>query len=111
MNTKVITAESVTAGHPDTFCDLVSDAVLDKCLRQDGNARVACEVFATKGLIVVGGEITTAATVDCKAIVLRTAEKVGYSLQGTELIVAVREQSPDIAQSVVGPETKNSGSA
>jgi len=99
---RTITAESVTAGHPDKFCDIVSDTVLDECLKQDKGARVACEVYATKGLIVVGGEITTTATVDYKAIVLRVADKVGYDLKGTELIVAVHEQSPDISGAVNG---------
>jgi S-adenosylmethionine synthetase len=102
MNTRIITAESVTVGHPDKFCDIVSDAVLDECLKQDKNARVACEVYATKGLIVVGGEITTTAAVDYKAAVQRVAEKVGYNLSGTELIVAVNEQSPDISGAVDG---------
>ena len=58
-NTRLITAESVRAGHPDKFCDQVADAILDAHLRQDPHARVAVEVFATAGKIVVGGEITS----------------------------------------------------
>ena len=59
--TRLVTAESVRAGHPDKFCDQVADAILDAHLRQDPNARVAVEVFATAGKIVVGGEITSQA--------------------------------------------------
>lgn len=103
MNKKEIyTAESVTAGHPDKFCDLVSDMVLDECLKADPNARVACETFATKGLIVVGGEITTKAQPDYKAVVQAAGAKAGYDLEGTNLIVAVHEQSPDIKEAVDG---------
>jgi len=101
MNNKTIfTAESVTKGHPDKFCDLVSDMVLDECLRADADARVACETYATKGLVVVGGEITTTAKPDYKAIVKAAAGKVGYDLAGAELITAVNSQSSDIAQAV-----------
>ncbi len=103
MNKKEIyTAESVTAGHPDKFCDLVSDMVLDECLKADPNARVACETFATKGLIVVGGEITTKAQPDYKAIVQAAGARAGYDLEGTNLIVAVHEQSTDIKEAVDG---------
>ena len=63
-NIRLVTAESVRAGHPDKFCDQVADAILDAHLRQDPNARVAVEVFATAGKIVVGGEITSKAEVD-----------------------------------------------
>jgi len=101
MNNKTIfTAESVTKGHPDKFCDLVSDMILDDCLKLDPEARVACETYATKGLVVVGGEITTTAKPDYKAIVQAAAGKVGYDLTGAELITAVNRQSPDIAQAV-----------
>lgn len=101
-NIKIYTAESVTSGHPDKFCDLVSDTVLDECLKVDPDARVACETFATKGLIVIGGEITTKAEPDYKSIVQGCAAKVGYDLTGAELIVAVGGQSSDIAQGVDG---------
>lgn len=103
MNRKeIFTAESVTCGHPDKFCDLVSDMVLDECLKIDPDARVACETYATKGLIVVGGEITTTAHPNYKAIVQAAGAKVGYDLENTKLIVAVHEQSPDIKDAVEG---------
>ena len=103
MNRKEIyTAESVTSGHPDKFCDLISDMVLDECLKADPESRVACETFATKGLIVVGGEITTKAHPDYKAIVQAAGVKVGYDLEDAKLIVAVNEQSPDIKEAVDG---------
>lgn len=110
MNKRTIcTAESVTKGHPDKFCDAVSDAVLDECLKVDSNARVACEVFATKGLVVVGGEITTTAEPNYRAIVQKVAREVGYELDGTELIVAVNEQSPDIKEAVDGECEQGAG--
>jgi S-adenosylmethionine synthetase len=102
MENRILTAESVTSGHPDKFCDLVSDMALDECLRQDENSRVACETFATKGLVVVGGEITTKAELDYPKIVREAAARVGYNLTGTELTVAVHEQSPDIDGAVSG---------
>ena len=61
---KIITSESVGAGHPDKICDQISDAILDECLKQDPNSRVACEVMAANRLIVIGGEITTTGYVD-----------------------------------------------
>ena len=68
-NIRLVTAESIRAGHPDKFCDQVADAILDAHLRQDPNARVAVEVFATAGKIVVGGEITSKAKVSYDKIV------------------------------------------
>ena len=65
MKNKILfTSESVSEGHPDKVCDQISDAILDACLAQDPNSRVACEVFATTNLVVIGGEITTTAQVD-----------------------------------------------
>lgn len=104
MSRTIYTAESVTKGHPDKFCDTISDAVLDACLDADENSRVACEVFATKGLIIVGGEITSDAHPNYTAIVQEIAADIGYDLDGADLIVAVHEQSPDIAQAVEGTE-------
>ena len=101
-NSKTYTAESVTSGHPDKFCDIISDMILDECLRTDSYSRVACETFAKKGLIVVGGEITSAAKPDYKLIVQAAAAKVGYDLDGTDLIVIVKGQSPDISRGVDG---------
>ena len=65
----LFTSESVTEGHPDKFCDQISDAVLDECLRHDPNARVACECYATMGLLIVGGEVTTTALFDVGKVV------------------------------------------
>ena len=101
-NKTVYTAESVTKGHPDKFCDAVSDAVLDECLKIDPDARVACETFATKGLIVIGGEITTTAQPDYRAVAQEAAARAGYDLEGFDLIVAVNTQSPDIGRGVDG---------
>jgi S-adenosylmethionine synthetase len=109
MSKTILTAESVTAGHPDKFCDLVSDLVLDEALRQDPNARVACEVYATKGLVVVGGEIRSTAKPDYPKIVRDAAERVGYNLTGYELTVAVHEQSPDIVDAVDGGAEQGAG--
>lgn len=107
MNRKEIyTAESVTSGHPDKFCDLISDMVLGECLKADPESRVACETFATKGLIVVGGEITTKAQPDYKAIVQAAGAKVGYDLEDYKLIIAINEQSPDIKEAVDGVNDK-----
>jgi S-adenosylmethionine synthetase len=106
---KIYTAESVTAGHPDKLCDCISDAILDEALRQDPESRVACETFATKGLIVIGGEITAKAKLDCPAIVQETAKRLGIDLTGTELYAAVHEQSPDIADAVDGESGQGAG--
>ena len=61
---KLFTSESVSCGHPDKLCDQISDAVLDACLKEDKNSRVACEVYATTNMIIIGGEITTFAKID-----------------------------------------------
>ena len=65
----VSTSESVAEGHPDKFCDQISDAVLDECLKQDPIARLACNTYVTMGLLLVGGEITTAAMFDVSKVV------------------------------------------
>ena len=101
------TSESVTEGHPDKLCDHVSDAILDAILRQDKNARVACESLAKTGMVVVAGEITTTATIDYPTIVRKTVRDIGYtsSEMGFDadtcaVITAVEKQSPDISQGV-----------
>ncbi|RMF82226.1 MAG: methionine adenosyltransferase [Chloroflexi bacterium] len=101
------TSESVSEGHPDKMCDQISDAVLDAILEQDPNARVACEVATTTGLIVVMGEISTTAYVDIEKIVRETVRDIGYthSAYGFDadtcgVIVSIKEQSSDIAQGV-----------
>ena len=116
---KLFTSESVTEGHPDKLCDQVSDAVLDAILENDPAARVACETFATTGMITVMGEITTSTYVDINAIVRKTVTEIGYdapekSFNGKTCAVmtAIHEQSPDIAMGVNDAlETRNSGEA
>ena len=79
-NIRLVTAESVRAGHPDKFCDQIADAILDAHLRQDPNARVAVEVFATAGKVIIGGEVTSKAEVDCGRIVADTIDRIGYTM-------------------------------
>jgi S-adenosylmethionine synthetase len=102
-----ITSESVTEGHPDKVADQVSDAVLDAVLAEDPTGRVACETFITTGLVVVGGEITTETYVDIPKLVRETVGGIGYTrakygfdADTCGVIVAIDEQSPDIAQGV-----------
>ena len=75
-NIRLVTAESVHAGHPDKFCDQVADAILDAHLRRDLNARVAVEVFATAGKMIIGGEVTPKAEVDCGRIVADAIDRM-----------------------------------
>ena len=103
----LFTSESVTEGHPDKMADQISDSVLDAIMAQDPNARVACETFVTTGLVVVGGEITTESYVDVQQIVRDTvlqigydSSKVGFDGRTAGVLVAIDEQSPDIAQGV-----------
>lgn len=102
-----LTSESVAPGHPDKLCDQVSDAVLDEILRQDPQARVACETFATNSLLVVGGEITTRAYVDVSNLAKALLVEIGYTdpafgmtPQTCTVVNAIGKQSPDIAQGV-----------
>ena len=104
---RLFTSESVTEGHPDKLCDQISDAVLDAILAEDPYARVACETFATTGMITVMGEITTTSYADINAIVRRVVTDIGYdspekSFNGNTCAVmtAIHEQSPDIAMGV-----------
>ncbi len=99
----LFTSESVTEGHPDKLCDQISDAVLDECLRQDPLSRVACNAYATMGLIVVGGEVTTNALFDASRVVRDLASAIGYASPETGLdassaaiAVMLHRQSPDI---------------
>lgn len=103
MKRTVYTAESVCEGHPDKLCDLVADAILDECLMEDENARVACEVLATVGKIVVAGEITAVELPNIERIVLQTVEAVGYDPEDYEVEVLVHNQSQDIADGVELP--------
>ena len=105
MENKILfTSESVSEGHPDKVCDQISDAILDACLKEDPRSRVACEVFATTNLIVIGGEITTTAKVDYEAVARKVINEIGYTdeafgINGNtcQVQVVLDTQSPDIA--------------
>ncbi|HAQ41085.1 MAG TPA: methionine adenosyltransferase [Clostridiales bacterium] len=94
------TAESVCAGHPDKLCDLIADNILDACMRKDRASRVACEVMATKGKIIVAGEITCSGKVDIRFIVKNVLREVGYNPWKFTVFVFVHHQSADIASGV-----------
>ena len=79
MSRRLFTSESVTEGHPDKICDLISDSVLDAIYKEDPKARVACETFVTTGTIVVMGEITTDCYVDIPKIARDTVNEIGYN--------------------------------
>ena len=102
------TAESVTEGHSDKLCDTIADAVLDACLYHDPYARVACEVMATAGKIIVAGEITAKELPDIPAIVCRTVRETGYD-SSYEVEVITHEQSGDIAGAVSNQYTLGAG--
>lgn len=99
INPKVYTVESVTSGHPDKVCDQISDAILDACLAQDKNSRVAVESFGGHGLVVIGGEVTTTAKVDYEKVAREVYKNIGYE-QELKFIINIVEQSPDIAMGV-----------
>jgi S-adenosylmethionine synthetase len=103
----LFTSESVTEGHPDKLCDQVSDAILDAIIREDPDARVACETATTTGLVVVLGEITTKTYVDLQQVVRETVRDIGYTrsdygfdYETCGTLISVKEQSPDIKQGV-----------
>ena len=105
---RLVTAESVRAGHPDKFCDQIADAILDAHLRQDPNARVAVEVFATAGKMLIGGEVTSKAEVNCGRTVADAIDRIGYTMgdlcedsrDPLELEIRIHDQSPDISAAV-----------
>lgn len=104
---KLFTSESVTEGHPDKLCDQISDAVLDAILTQDPKARVACETFATTGVVTIMGEVSTTAQVDVSEVARKVILDVGYDSSdkcfdgaSCAVMTAMHAQSPDIAQGV-----------
>ena len=112
----LFTSESVTEGHPDKMADQISDAILDALIEQDPTSRVACETLVTTGLAIVAGEITTSAYVDIPSIVRNTIKGIGYDRESfgydgntCGVMVAIDEQSPDIAQGVDDSEEVRSG--
>ena len=103
----LFTSESVSIGHPDKIADQISDAILDACLAEDPQSRVACETLVSCGLVVLAGEITTNAVIDYQAIVRKTIQEIGYThpqlgfdAQSCGIITTINKQSPDIAQGV-----------
>ena len=107
MKKILFTSESVTEGHPDKICDKISDAILDEMIAQDPESRVACETFATTGIITVMGEITTKAKVDIQKIVRETVAEIGYDrakygfdAHTCAVLSSIHEQSEDIALGV-----------
>ena len=101
--THFYSAESVTAGHPDKLCDQIADTVLDGCLALDRNARVACEVLATKGHIILAGEISTAVMPDLGNLTREALENAGYNPKDFEIESLIHPQSPDIEAAVNDP--------
>ncbi|MCH7979022.1 MAG: methionine adenosyltransferase, partial [Acidobacteria bacterium] len=103
----MFTSESVTEGHPDKIADQISDAILDAVLEQDPQARVACESVVTTGLVFITGEITSKGAVEYPSIARKTIEEIGYTrakygfdCHTCGVLIAIHEQSPDIAQGV-----------
>jgi len=107
------TSESVGEGHPDKLCDQVSDAILDACIKDDPESRVACETFVSASMLLVGGEITTSTYVDFHQIVREVAKDIGYTdpafgldFNSMAVLSMVHNQSPDISQGVSGTGLK-----
>ena len=114
----VFTSESVSEGHPDKLCDAVSDAILDACLAQDPKSRVACESLAKTGMVVVAGEITTKAIVNYAEVARKAVVEIGYNHQEAgfngnicAVLVAIENQSPDIAQGVNAAKAEGKATA
>jgi S-adenosylmethionine synthetase len=112
----LFTSESVTEGHPDKACDAISDAILDDILSHDPNAHVACETLATKGVIVVSGEVRTNGFTEVEKIVKQTIKDIGYHKENSgidpdnvQVISMLHEQSPEIAQGVDSDEISEQG--
>ena len=104
-NFNYFTSEFVSPGHPDKISDQIADSILDACLKDDPNSRVACEVFCTTGLVVVGGEITTSTYIDVQDIVRKKIDEIGYKPgmgfdSNCGVLNSIHAQSPDIAMGV-----------
>ena len=109
MKKYLFTSESVGEGHPDKLCDQISDGILDACLRDDPESRVACECFSTTGMVLVGGEITTNTYVDVQHVAREIARGIGYTkaeygldCDSMAVLNTIHNQSPDISQGVSG---------
>ena len=116
MSKFLFTSESVTEGHPDKACDAFSDAILDEILSKDNNAHVACESLATKGLVVISGEVRTTASIDVDKVVKDTIRTIGYDKSNSgidpedvEVLSKLHEQSPEIAQGVDSDDVAEQG--
>ncbi|MBQ7269831.1 MAG: methionine adenosyltransferase [Bacteroidales bacterium] len=112
----LFTSESVSEGHPDKVADQISDAILDEFLRQDPEAKVACETFCTSGLVIVGGEVRSEAWVDIQETARRVIRRIGYNkaeygfdASSCGIISTIHEQSPDIHQGVVREKGEEQG--
>ena len=109
MKKYLFTSESVGEGHPDKLCDQISDGILDACLKDDPESRVACECFSTTGMVLVGGEITTNTYVDVQQVAREIAREIGYTraeygldCDSMAVLNTIHNQSPDISQGVSG---------
>ena len=109
MKKYLFTSESVGEGHPDKLCDQISDGILDACLKDDPESRVACECFSTTGMVLVGGEITTNTYVDVQHVAREIAREIGYTkaeygldCDSMAVLNTIHAQSPDISQGVSG---------
>lgn len=107
MSSYLFSSESVTPGHPDKVCDLISDTILDECLKQDRDSRVAVETFVSKNLVVIAGQVTTNAKIDYEKIARDVLKNIGYDNEKTDIDYRtckvetnIAEQSPDIARGV-----------
>ena len=116
MSKFLFTSESVTEGHPDKACDAFSDAILDEILSKDNGAHVACESLATKGLVVISGEVRTTASIDVDKVVKDTIRTIGYDKNNSgvdpedvEVLSKLHEQSPEIAQGVDSDDVAEQG--
>ena len=116
MRELLFTSESVTEGHPDKIADNISDAILDAMLTEDPNSRVACETLVTTGMVVVAGEVRTTAQVDFQKVVRQTIKEIGYTNSAIgfdcdtcAVLIALDQQSADIAQGVDENDGKEQG--